>query len=46
MTTILPHGGQLIQRIVKEEERDQLLAQAQQWKQIPINTWTISDLIL
>ncbi len=46
MTTILPHGGQLIQRIVKEEERDQLLAQAQQWKQIPINTWTISDLDL
>ncbi|ODP27689.1 Sulfate adenylyltransferase [Paenibacillus nuruki] len=46
MTTILPHGGQLIQRIVKEEECDQLLAQAQQWKQIPINTWTISDLDL
>ncbi len=46
MTTILPHGGQLIQRIVKEEERDQLLAQAQQWKQISINTWTISDLDL
>jgi sulfate adenylyltransferase len=46
MTTILPHGGQLIQRIVKEEERDQLLAHAQQWKQIPINTWTISDLDL
>ncbi|TKJ85521.1 sulfate adenylyltransferase [Paenibacillus sp. CFBP13512] len=46
MTTILPHGGQLIQRIVKEEEHDQLLAQAQLWKQIPINTWTISDLDL
>lgn len=46
MTTILPHGGQLIQRIVKEEDRDQLLAQAQQWKHIPINTWTISDLDL
>lgn len=46
MTTILPHGGRLIQRIVKEEDRDQLLAQAQQWKQIPINTWTISDLDL
>ncbi|MFD1988745.1 sulfate adenylyltransferase [Paenibacillus nicotianae] len=46
MTTILPHGGQLIQRIIKEEDRDQLLAQAQQWKHIPINTWTISDLDL
>lgn len=46
MTTILPHGGQLIQRIVKEEDRDQLLAQAQQLKQIPISTWTISDLDL
>lgn len=46
MTTILPHGGQLIQRIVKEEDRDQLLAQAEQWKHIPINTWTISDLDL
>lgn len=46
MTTILPHGGQLIQRIVKEKDRDQLLAQAGQWKHIPINTWTISDLDL
>jgi sulfate adenylyltransferase len=46
MTTILPHGGQLIQRIVKEEDRDQLSTQAQQLKQIPINTWTISDLDL
>lgn len=46
MTAILPHGGKLIQRIVEGEEREQLLQQAQQWKQIPINNWTVSDLDL
>ncbi|MFD1884035.1 sulfate adenylyltransferase [Paenibacillus wenxiniae] len=46
MTSILPHGGQLVQRIVEGEARTQLLEQAKQWKQIPINTWTVSDLDL
>ncbi|WP_458121212.1 sulfate adenylyltransferase [Paenibacillus sp. Z6-24] len=46
MTTILPHGGKLINRLVEGQEKEQLLQQAKQWKQVPINTWTISDLDL
>lgn len=46
MTTILPHGGKLINRLVEGQEKDLLLEQAKQWKQIPINTWTLSDLDL
>ncbi|ANF98354.1 sulfate adenylyltransferase [Paenibacillus bovis] len=46
MTTILPHGGKLINRLVEGQEKEQLLEQAKQWKQIPINTWTLSDLDL
>lgn len=46
MTSILPHGGKLIQRIVHGEERDALLQAAQGFQQIAINTWTISDLDL
>ncbi len=46
MTSIVPHGGKLVQRIVEGEARTQLLEQAKQWKQIPINSWTVSDLDL
>lgn len=46
MTSILPHGGKLIQKIVYGEERDALLQAAQGFQQIAINTWTISDLDL
>lgn len=46
MTSILPHGGKLIQRIVDGEEREALLQAAQGFQQIAINTWTISDLDL
>ncbi|MEW4372752.1 sulfate adenylyltransferase [Paenibacillus kandeliae] len=46
MTAIVPHGGKLVQRIVEGEEREQLLEQAKQWKQIQINNWTVSDLDL
>ncbi|OAB35116.1 sulfate adenylyltransferase [Paenibacillus glacialis] len=46
MTSILPHGGKLIQRLVQGEERESLLQVAQGLQQIAINTWTISDLDL
>ncbi|WP_422658436.1 sulfate adenylyltransferase [Paenibacillus sp. EC2-1] len=46
MTSIQPHGGQLIQRLVPEHRRDELINAAHTLKQIPVNTWTISDLDL
>ncbi|MDO7908316.1 sulfate adenylyltransferase [Paenibacillus sp. JX-17] len=46
MTGILPHGGQLINRIAEGSERERLLAAAEQSPKIAINTWTISDLDL
>lgn len=46
MTSILPHGGTLINRIVTGEERERLLKEAQEMKSIRINSWTISDLDL
>ncbi|WP_151737823.1 sulfate adenylyltransferase [Paenibacillus tengchongensis] len=46
MTSILPHGGTLIQRVAEGAERERLLQEAAKHKSIPINTWTISDLDL
>ncbi|PQP84712.1 sulfate adenylyltransferase [Paenibacillus sp. PCH8] len=46
MTSILPHGGTLIQRIVQGEEREQLLQDSKNLSSLRINTWTISDLDL
>jgi len=46
MTSILPHGGTLVQRVVQGEEREQLLLESQSNKTIAINTWTLSDLDL
>lgn len=46
MTTILPHGGTLINRVVTGKERDELLAKASSLQTIRINTWTVSDLDL
>lgn len=46
MTSILPHGGTLINRLVEGEERQELLMQAKELKELRINTWTISDLDL
>lgn len=46
MTSIQPHGGHLIQRLVPEHRRDELINAAHTLKQIPVNTWTISDLDL
>lgn len=46
MTTIQPHGGELIHRVIIGEERERLLEQAKSLPSIRINTWTISDLDL
>ncbi|WP_339832888.1 sulfate adenylyltransferase [Paenibacillus sp. FSL R7-0272] len=46
MTSILPHGGTLVQRIVQGEEREQLLQESKNLNSLQINTWTISDLDL
>ncbi|MFD0694258.1 sulfate adenylyltransferase [Paenibacillus sp. GCM10027628] len=46
MTTILPHGEQLINRLVAEADKARALDQVAGMKQIRVNTWTISDLDL
>ena len=46
MTSILPHGGTLVQRVVEGEEREQLLRKSTNYKSITLNTWTLSDLDL
>lgn len=46
MTTILPHGGTLVNRIVTGAEREERLKQAKELRQLPITNWTISDLDL
>lgn len=46
MTSIQPHGGHLVQRLVPEHRRDELINAVHTLKQIPVNTWTISDLDL
>lgn len=46
MTTIKPHGGELINRLVPTEQREELLKRAAELKQIRVNAWTISDLDL
>jgi len=46
MTGIKPHGGELINRLVPAEQREELLELAASLKQIRVNSWTISDLDL
>uniref|UniRef100_UPI00403F86E3 hypothetical protein n=1 Tax=Paenibacillus sp. Y5S-9 TaxID=3122489 RepID=UPI00403F86E3 len=46
MTSILPHGGTLDQRIVQGKEREQLLQGSKKFILFAYNTWTISDLDL
>jgi len=46
MTSILPHGGTLIQRVVQGEEREQLLRESEKLSSLRISSWTISDLDL
>lgn len=46
MTSILPHGGSLVNRVVEGTEREELLKLARDNKAITVNTWTLSDLDL
>ncbi|SFF36481.1 sulfate adenylyltransferase [Paenibacillus algorifonticola] len=46
MTQILPHGGELVNRVATGEQREALLNEAKGLGSITINTWTISDLDL
>ncbi|KRF21981.1 sulfate adenylyltransferase [Paenibacillus sp. Soil787] len=46
MPTIKPHGEELINRLVPTEQREELLKRAADLKQIRVNAWTISDLVL
>lgn len=46
MTTIKPHDGELVNRLVPIEQREELLKRAADLKQIRVNAWTISDLDL
>lgn len=46
MSTILPHGGVLVNRVAAGEEREALLVQAASLKQVTISNWAISDLDL
>ncbi|WP_310551861.1 sulfate adenylyltransferase [Paenibacillus glufosinatiresistens] len=46
MTSILPHGGTLINRLAEGEERLKLLEEAAGLPRIEISTWTVSDLDL
>jgi sulfate adenylyltransferase len=46
MTAIKPHGGELVNRLVPADQREELLKRAAELKQIRVNAWTISDLDL
>lgn len=46
MAQILPHGGELVNRVVTGEQRETMLAEAKNLNSIIINTWTVSDLDL
>ncbi|WP_454193624.1 sulfate adenylyltransferase [Paenibacillus sp. Marseille-Q7038] len=46
MASILPHGGTLVNRIVEDRNREELLQSAEKLKRLPISNWTISDLDL
>ena len=44
MSTIAPHGGRLINRLVPPEERDEMRRQAAGFRQIHLNRRQLSDL--
>jgi sulfate adenylyltransferase len=44
MSTIQPHGGVLVNRLVEGAAREQLLKHAATLPQLQVNTWTISDI--
>lgn len=42
--TIAPHGGKLIDRVLRGEEREEALARAASLKKIPLSSTSVSDL--
>jgi sulfate adenylyltransferase len=46
MSSILPHGGTLINRVAEGARREELLAEAERLPVIPVNRRTVSDLDL
>ncbi|WP_211749540.1 sulfate adenylyltransferase [Paenibacillus sp. Marseille-Q4541] len=46
MASILPHGGILVNRIVDESKREEMLVAAADLRSLSISNWTISDLDL
>lgn len=46
MSTIQPHGGLLINRLITGDDREALLQKAQTLQRIQVNNWTISDIDL
>ncbi|WP_336776712.1 sulfate adenylyltransferase [Paenibacillus sp. MMO-58] len=46
MSQILPHGGELVNRLASGEQREALLDEAKVLNTIVINKWTVSDLDL
>lgn len=44
MTPIAPHGGQLVNRLAMETEKQSILKKSALWKKINIDLWTYADL--
>lgn len=44
MTTIQPHGGTLINRVITGAAREELLGKASAFKKIEVDNWNISDI--
>ncbi|WP_226674096.1 sulfate adenylyltransferase [Rossellomorea aquimaris] len=43
---ISPHGGKLVDRVVKGKEREELLKKAHSYTSIKLDSWGLSDLVL
>jgi sulfate adenylyltransferase len=44
MSSILPHGGELVSRLAEGNLRDELLSKAEKLASVPVDAWTVSDL--
>lgn len=44
MTHIVPHGGQLIDRLASKDKKRTLLGEANKYKRLTIDAWTYADL--
>lgn len=44
MTTIQPHGGTLVNRVITDAVREELLSKASSYKKVELDNWNISDI--